>query len=115
MKITVFLLGMSLCVGLIPLTSIANVQESGKQGTILQFNIEGRSMLINDKEYTLSDRLQVVTKSNIAGGDMLLKNGQAIEFWLDTDTQKERHVEKGKENLPMIKRIRILSDVKMNY
>lgn len=115
MKMAAFILGIILCTGLIPNRVLASDLGAGKQGTILQFNIDERSMLINDKEYALSDRLQVVTKANIAGGAMLLKNGQAIEFWLDTDSKSNPHAEKGKENLPIIKRIRILSDVKMNY
>lgn len=115
MKMAVFILGVSLCLGLIPLTSFAHQQTPGTQGTIMQFNIEERSMLINDKEYNLSDKLQIVNKSNIAGGDMLLHKGQAIEFWLDPDTKTNHYLTKEREHLPMIKRIRILSDVKMNY
>lgn len=115
MKMAIFLLGMSLCLGLIPLTSGAAAAVSGKQGTISQFSIEDKQMLINEKEYTLSDRLQVVTKDNIAAGDMILKKGQSIEFWVDTDSKRNVRIDKSKEGMPMIKRIRVLSDVKMNY
>lgn len=115
MKTAIFLLGMSLCVGLIPLTCQAAAKEAGKQGTITQFSIEDRTMLINEKEFILGDRMQVVNKSNIAGGEMILKNGQSIEFWVDTKVRFNKHAAKGKETLPLIKKIRVLSDVKMDY
>lgn len=115
MKTAIFFLGMFLCAGLIPLTCGATIKEAGKQGTISQFSIEDRTMLINEKEYLLADKLQVVTKNDIAGGEMILKKGQSIEFWTDTKTTFNKNVEKGKETLPLIKRIRVLSDVKMDY
>lgn len=111
MKVAIFIISMCLCCGLIPLTSQAAPSAPAVkdgQGTIMQFSLEDRTMLINDKTFALDDRLQVITKQNIAAGDRLLKNGQAIEYWL-TD------IKSANQALPTIKKIRILSDVKMNY
>lgn len=111
MKIAILIISMCLCCGLIPLTSLAapaaQAVKDG-QGTIMQFSLEEHSILINDKSFALDDRLQVFNKQNIAAGDRILKNGQSIEYWL-TETKSADQV------LPTIKKIRILSDVKMNY
>ncbi len=115
MKTAIFLLAMSLCVCLMPLTGAAATTESGKQGTISTFSIEDRTMFINEKEFLLADNMQVVNKGNIAAGEMILKNGQSIEYWLDTKAEPNMHFPKDKEYLPVIKRIRVLSDVEMNY
>lgn len=111
MKAAIFIISMCLCFGLIPLTSLAApamppVKDG--QGTIMQFSLEDRNMLINDKSFALDDRLQVITKQNIAAGDRILQKGQAIEYWL-SDSKAT------KQDVPTIKKIRILSDVKMNY
>lgn len=116
MKIAICLIGFVLCFGLLPLTQASEVASSSNgKGIITQFSIENRSILINEKEYHLVDRMQVVNKNNIAAGEMVLRNGQSIEFWLDNTNKTKRHVEKGKESMPSIKRIRVLSDVKMDY
>lgn len=116
MKVAICLLGFVLCLGLMPLTQAReSAPSSNGQGIITEFSIENRMMLINDKEYHLTDKMQVVNKENIAAGEMILKNGQSVEYWLDQSGKINKHLEKGKESLPSIKRIRVLSDVKMNY
>jgi hypothetical protein len=115
MKTTIFLLAMSLCISLMPLTGGAATTEAGKQGMISSFSIEDRTMLMNEKEFLLADKMQVVNKANIAAGEMILKKGQSIEYWLDTKSDSNMHFPKDKAHLPVIKRIRVLSDVKMNY
>jgi|GEM_PF-6864907 len=115
MKTVIFLLGMTLCIGLIPLTCGASITDAGKQGTITQFSIEDRTLFINEKEFILGDKMQVVNKTDIAGGEMILENGQSIEYWVDTKPKSNMHVPKDKEYLPTIKKIRVLSDVQMNY
>lgn len=116
MKMAIFILGLSLCAGLIPLTHAAeSALGRASKGIITHISLEDRSLLINDKQYNLTDRMQVVNKDNIATGDMILKNGQSIEFWLDDSGKGNAHVDKDKQSLPFVKRIRVLSDVKMNY
>ncbi len=111
MKIAIFIISMCLCFGLIPLTSLtasATPAAQDGQGTIMQFSLEERNILINDKSFALDDRLQVINKQNIAAGDRILQKGQAIEYWL-SDSKSTN------QGLPTIKKIRILSDIKMNY
>ncbi|MCS5712497.1 hypothetical protein [Candidatus Berkiella aquae] len=120
MKTIIFLLGMSLCLGLLPLTSNATPETPTGTGTIMSFSIEEKKVMIGQKEYGLADRLQIQTKHHIAAGENAIKAGQQIEFWTDSNSHlkimSSTPGSDGKpEQLPVIKRIRILSDVTMNY
>lgn len=115
MKIAIFLIGLTMCLGLIPLTSIAIEATASGKGIIEALSIEGNMIVVDKKEYTLNDRLQVVNKHHIAAGDVILEKGQSIEFWVDNAAKDNLHLPKDKRSNPVIKRIRVLSDVNMDY
>jgi hypothetical protein len=106
MKIVTLLMSLSLCLILIPLTSNAvDIRSPDSHGTIKDFSIEEKHLLINETLYRLDDRLSVVSKDNIVVSDSALRKDQKIEVWLG----------KPEQNLPNINRIRILSDVNTDY
>lgn len=79
-------------------------QPTDKSGIIQAFDLEDRNMTINNVVYRLDDHMYVVNNNNIARGDGVLETGQKIEFWVAYDPNS---------GLALIKKIRVLTDIKM--
>lgn len=69
-------------------------------GVITALDIGERLITVGQTRYGLSDKVRVTDKTNFGRSEAILEVGQNIDFWVSYS-----------ETIPMIKKIRVLSEL----